>query len=322
MAWDGVPWFVEGTVASEETVRLLVEAALCGGEGVIAPADLLVTALDSPGAAVQVAAGAMAAKRRATGGGGNQSYAARMPTPEQVDIEPTGADGPRSDLVIVRIEDPYGGETWPEPEDPTIGPYVYTRVITDVPTGTTSIHDIDPTSAAITLARVDLPASTSAVTAAMVKDLRQIARPRTQSARRYLYGAWTTPDDVGAITDAWEVFPLGATWAESVPEWATHVSVHVHLTGLLHPDTVEARGQLRVSLGEQHGVGMPYTAAAAGRVSVQTGHKFTLDPADRGEVLTLTVEGTGTSGVTGVLRADAYTVLSVDVNYVQEPVSS
>lgn len=322
MTWDGIPWFVEGTAASEETLRLIVEAAACGGEGIVGPADLLVTALPAPADAVQVAPGAMIAKRRASMGGGSQSYAARMPTLEQVDIAPTGTDGGRSDLIIARVEDPFGGETWPAPEDPTIGPYVFTRVISDVPPGTTSILDVDPDSTAITLARVDLPVATSTITAAMVTDLRQMARPRSQTSRRYLPGAWSTPDDVGPVTDVWEVFPLGATWSEKVPAWATHADVHVLLTGLLHPDTVEARGQVRVSLGEQHGVGMPYDASQAARLAVQAGHHFLIDPADRGKVLDIDVEGIGTTGFTGVLRADAYTVLSLEVTYSQEPVSA
>ncbi|MEU9925164.1 hypothetical protein AB0H51_28415 [Streptomyces griseoluteus] len=319
MTWDPIPWFVEGTMASEETMRLIVDAAVCGGEGVLNPADLLVTALDTPDNAVQVTPGAMVAQRRTVMGGGNQSYAARMPTVEQVDIEPTGADGPRSDLIIARVEDPYGGETWPAPEDPTVGPYVFTRVISDVPPGTTSILDIDPDSTAITLARVDLPVSTSSITPAMVTDLRQMARPRTSSFRRYLPGAWSTPDDVGPI-GVWEEFPLGATWTEKVPAWATHVSVHATITGLLHPDTAEARGQLRVSFEEQHGASMPYGATQAGRLAVQAGHTFLLDPDDRGQLRDISIEGIGTSGFTGVLRADAYTVVALEVTYLQEPV--
>jgi hypothetical protein len=322
MTWDGIPWFVENTAASEETLRLIVETAASGGEGVIAPADLLVTALDVPGAGVQVGPGAMVAKRRAAAGGGDQSYAARNPTLDPVGIEPTSSDGGRSDLIIVRVEDPYGGETWPAPEDPEVGPYVFTRVIPDVPPGTTSILDVDGDSTAITLARVDIPASTSVITAPMVTDLRQMVRPRTLSFVRYMYGAWTTPDDVGLITDTFEAFPLGATWTEKIPEWATHAAVHVHITGLLHPDTTEARGQLRVSLGDQHGVGMPYGAVEAGRLAVQTGHKFLLDPATRGTMLDIDVEGIGTDTITGVLRADASTVLSLEVTYSQEPVSA
>lgn len=323
MTWDGIPWFVEGTAASEETMRLIVDAAACGGEGVVGPADLLVTALAAPADAVQVAPGAMVAKRRATLGGGSQSYAARMPTLEQVDISPTGTDGPRSDLIIARVEDPFGGETWPTPEDPTVGPYVFTRVIPDVPAGTTSILDIDPDSTAVTLARVDLPVSTSVITDAMVTDLRQLVRPRTERFRRYLPGAWSTPDDVGAVTDAWEIFPMGASWSEKVPAWATHADIHVLITGLLHPDTVEARGQLRVTLGDtQHGTGMPFDITQAGRVALQAGGHFAIAPADRGKVLDIDIEGTGTSGFTGVLRADQYTVLSLEVTYSQEPVSA
>jgi hypothetical protein len=320
--WDGIPWFVEGTAASEETMRLIVEAAACGGEGIVGPADLLVTALEAPGSAVQVGPGAMVAKRRVVVGGGNQSYAARMATTEQVDIEPTSSDGGRSDLIIARVEDPFGGETWPTPEDPEVGPYVWTRVIPDVPPGTTSILDIDPDSTAVTLARIDMPASTTVITAAMVKDLRQMVRPRSQTSRRYLPGAWSTPDDVGPVTDEWEVWPLGATWSEKTPEWATHAAVHVLVTGVLHPDATEAGGQVRVSLGEQHGVGMPYGATQASRLAVQAGHKFLLAPENRGQVLDIDVEGIGTVGVTGVLRADASTVLSLEVTYSQEPVSA
>ncbi|MFK0279555.1 hypothetical protein ACIQVL_03640 [Streptomyces sp. NPDC090499] len=323
MTWDPIPWFVENTAASEEVLRLIADVAATGGEGIVGPADLLVTALDVPAGAVQVGPGAMVAKRRASAGGGSQSYAARMPTSEQVDIEPTSVDGGRSDLIIVRIEDPYGGETWPAPEDPELGPYVFTRVIPDVPVGTTSVLDIDPDSTAVTLARVDMPAGTTNITAAMVTDLRQLARPRSQASRRYLPGAWSTPDDVGAISDTWEAFPLGASWTEKTPEWATHVAVHVSITGLLHPDTVEARGQLRVSFADtQHGVGMPFSASQAGRLAVQAGAKFALASADRGEMLDIDVEGTGTAGFTGVLRADAYTVLSLEVTYSQEPVSA
>ncbi|MER6109389.1 hypothetical protein [Streptomyces hirsutus] len=320
--WDPIPWFVENTAASEETLRLVVEAAACGGEGVVGPADLVVSALDAPGGGVRLGPGAIVARRRNAAGGGNQSYAARLPTEEQVDIEPTAIDGGRSDLIIARIEDPYGGEMWPEPEDPALGPYVFTRVIPDVPIGTTSILDVDPDSTAVTLARIDLPEGTSNITAGMVHDLRQIARPRTHTSRRYLPGLWSTPDDVGPITGEWELWPLGATWTERVPEWATHAAVHVLITGALHPDAVEARGQVRVSLGEQHGAGMPYAAAQAGRYTVQAGHKFLLDPADRGQMRDIDVEGTGTEGVTGVLRADASTVLSLEVTYLQEPVSA
>ncbi|MEE1764424.1 hypothetical protein [Streptomyces sp. SP18BB07] len=322
MTWDPIPWFVENTAASEETMRLIVEAAVCGGEGIVGPTDLRVTALDVPADAVQVGVGAVIAKRRAAAGGGSQSYAARMPTVEQVDIEPAGADGPRSDLVIVRVEDPYGGEVWPEPEDPEVGPYVYTRVISDVPPGTTRIQDIEPSSTAITLARIDLPTSATTVTAAMVTDLREMARPRTQTARRYVYGAWSTPDDLGPITTEWEAFPLGAIWSEKVPEWATHATVHALVTGLLHPDTIEARGELRLTLGEAHGPGMPYAAVQAGRLAVQAGNRFLLDPEDRGEVVNLILEGIGTDTFTGVLRADTATVVSVEVTYEQAPVSA
>ncbi|MGW0562960.1 hypothetical protein ACWDZ4_20630 [Streptomyces sp. NPDC003016] len=319
MAWDGIPWFVEGTAASEETVRLLAEVAAGGGEGIIGPADLVVTALDAPADAVQLGPGAMVARRRAPGAA-SQAYAARMPVGEQVDIAPTGADGPRSDLVVARIEDPYGGELWPEPADPTIGPYVFTRVISDVTPGTRSILEVDPDSTAVTLARIDLPENTSAVTQEMVTDLRQLARPRAQTTRQYLHSVWATPDDLGAVTDVWEDFPLGARWQQQVPEWATHLHIHALATGILHPSAVEARGQLRVVAGEQSGAGMAYQVTAAGRVALQAGHSFVLDPADRGRSVPVAVQGIGRATSTGLLQADTGTALSVEITFSQLPV--
>ncbi|MFJ2225526.1 hypothetical protein ACIOFY_36490 [Streptomyces anulatus] len=318
MAWDGIPWFIENTAASEETLRLIVEAAAGGGEGIVGPTDLRVSALDLPAAGVLVGTGAMIARRRAAGG--SQSYAARMETPDPVDIEPTGADGPRSDLIVARVEDPYGGEVWPEPVDPAVGPYVFTRVIPDVPPGTTSIRDIDPDSTAVTLARIDLPASTSAVTAARIVDLRQMARPRTESRRVYLSSAWSTVDELGPVTDIWEEFPLGARWSHTVPEWATHVGVHTQITGLRHPNTTLARGELRVYCGDEKGPGMQHLAEAAGRVVLQTGHTFLVPPESRGQAVTVGVEGKGSVGATGVIQADTATVVAVDIVYSQAPV--
>ncbi|MFG2408741.1 hypothetical protein ACGFR8_31245 [Streptomyces brevispora] len=320
MAWDGIPWFVEGTAASEETLRLIVDAAAGGGEGIIGPTDLRVSALELPGAGVQVSIGAMIAKRR--GAGGSQSYAARMATTESVDIEPTAADGPRSDLIVARIEDPYGGEVWPEPEDPAIGPYVFTRVIPDVPPGTTSVQDIEPDSTAITLARIDLPASTPSVTAGLIVDLRRMARPRSEFRREYLYAAWPTADDLGPITDAWEQYPLGALWQQTVPEWATHVTVHAQTTGLTHPDAVLARGELRAYAGDQQGPGMPYLAEAAGRLTLQAGHTFLIPPEARGTVMPVGIEGIGSVGATGLIRADTGTTLSAEITFSQAPVAA
>ncbi|MET8717332.1 hypothetical protein ABZV52_29650 [Streptomyces sp. NPDC004735] len=319
MAWDGIPWFVENTAASEETLRLIVEAAAGGGEGIVGPADLRVTALDLPAAAVQVTTGAMIARRRLAGG--SQSYAARMATTDQVNVEPTGADGPRSDLIVARIEDPYGGESWPEPSDPAIGPYVFTRVIPDVPPGTTSVQDVEPDSTAVTLARIDLPAATSAITDAYIVDLRQMARPRSETRRVYLYAAWSTADELGPITD-WEEFPLGARWSQTIPAWATHCGVHASITGLRHPDAVLASGELRTYFGDEKGPGMQYLSETAARTALQAGHTFVIPPEDRGTVVPLGVEGKGTVGASGVLRADLGTVLAVDIVYSQGPVAA
>ncbi|WP_431959433.1 hypothetical protein [Actinacidiphila sp. bgisy160] len=317
MSWDGVPWYVDGSTTPNEIVRALAWAGAGGDEGIVEATDLRVSALPAPSDAVSVAPG-LAVIHLPLGGQGSEAYIARMASGEQVDIEPTDSSGPRSDLIIARIEDPNTDSQWPIPEDPTTGPYVFTRVITGVPTGTTSIHDVRPDDSAITLARVDLPANTSSVTAAMVTDLRQLTQPRVRRTVSTLTGQWATPDDVGPITDEWEEFPLNATINLRVPTWATRAVLEGTWAGLLKPDTTEARGQLRVRLGDQTVVAN-YCTSSAGRTTLIAGGEVTVAPELRGTVQPVALEGIGTAGYDKPLTADIGTTVQLAVTWVQAP---
>lgn len=94
-----------------------------------------------------------------------------------VAIAATGSAGGRSDLIVAQVEDPnMAGEPWQTPTNPAVGPYIFTRVIPNVPAGTTSLRPLGYSGrSAIVLARVDLPASTGTVTASMITDLRELA---------------------------------------------------------------------------------------------------------------------------------------------------
>ncbi|NUL21856.1 hypothetical protein [Streptomyces lunaelactis] len=230
MAWDSVPWFTEGGAEhSSEVARLLAYAAFGGAEGVVGSADLQVRALTTPAAAVQIRTGACAVINRAQGGA-YQAYAARLPVADQIPIAGTGVSA-RSDLIVARVENPYSyGETWPNPPDPKVGPYVFTRVISGVPKTTTSVRQVRSADSAITLARIDIPANTTTVTQAMIKDLRDMVSPRRE---RRLYTGF--PSALSTLTysdNKWHNWPgEPARWNIDVPLWATKVKIVTTLAG-------------------------------------------------------------------------------------------
>lgn len=230
MAWDSVPWFVGGGAEhSPEVARLLAYAATGSAEGIVGPTDLKVVPLDVPGTSVTVQIGAALVLARSTGGA-QQTYVARLPEADTVAIAPTGSSGGRSDLIVAQIEDPFmAGEPWQEPSDPTSGPYVFTRVISNVPAGTTRLQDVAGYEgrSAITLARIDIPASTGTITSAMIKDLRTMARPRTE--RQIVKGTLTT-GTVTLSTSSWQNFPANPVTGLLVPSWATHAVIRVDTT--------------------------------------------------------------------------------------------
>ncbi|WGH20309.1 minor tail protein [Arthrobacter phage MaGuCo] len=238
MSWDSVPWFVGGGAEhSPEVARLLAYAAVGGAEGLVNPEDLKVSPLAVPGGGIRVAPGAALIRNRAAGGD-DQTYVARLPDTDTVTIAATGSGAGRTDLIVAQIEDPYmAGEPWQEPGDPKVGPYVYTRVIPNVPAGTKRLQDVAGYSgrSAITLARVTLPASTGTVTAGMITDLRDLARPRTERRMTTVYPSGARTAGNKLPTTSYAPWPLKSAQRPlvEVPSWATKIDIVVHISGTL-----------------------------------------------------------------------------------------
>lgn len=254
MALDPVPWFVGGgAVHSPEVARLLAYASTSGAEGVIEPGNAKVIPLSVPGGAVQIVPGAALIRNRASGGT-QQTYVARVTQAEQVEIAPTGSSGGRRDLIVLQVEDPnMAGEPWQTPENREAGPYVFARVISDVPAGTKRLQDVQGYEgrSAVTLARIDLPASTGTVTADMITSLRNIALPRRETVM-FTYDA---PDDrrfKSGSTD-WDGWPLQGSdsmglWdTVTIPEWATYYQCLVTYTSVKSKG--DTYGYVRLLLG-------------------------------------------------------------------------
>ncbi|WP_086825723.1 hypothetical protein [Streptomyces sp. NRRL B-24572] len=320
MAWDSVPWFTEGGAEhSSEVARLLAYAAFAGGEGIVGSGDLQVRALSSPAAAVNVYPGACAILNRAPGGR-YQAYAARLPSADQVPVAATGA-AKRSDLVVARVENPYSaGETWALPGDPKVGPYIYTRIVSNVPATTTSVRQVRPNDSSITLARIDIPANASSITQAMIKDLREMVAPR---ARRRLYTSSPSGDQnwAGNSKGQWVAWPPAARWTVEVPPWATKARIMLTVAGV-QVMRGGVWGSSAWKLGTLQGESVTLdTGAGDGsqRIHLISADTISIPSSMRGTVQTLSGMISLDDDNAGVLQADVATTCVLDVDWAEDP---
>lgn len=225
-------------------MRLLAYTALEGQEGVLNNTDLAVKALGAPGGAIQVMPGAYVVRAKHTGGE-NESYAGKVIEAETVSVNPTSSSAGRTDLVILRIENPYvaGSGSWAQPADPVNGPYASIRIIEGVPANTQSVIAYNNTWSAITLARIVRPANTTIVDQSHITDLRQLAS--LQNERIIIINnpppepppiafpmfsesslADTYQELVGTQT-GWTKFPSQVSWDVPIPSWARGMDIHI-----------------------------------------------------------------------------------------------
>ena len=300
MPFDPVPWLVEGGAHhSAEVARLLAHIATGGQEGVLGAFDLRVLALSTPGTNLRVMPGACSIKNRALASE-NQTYLGRMMVEEDgVAIPASGSSGPRTHLIIARVENPYiSGEPWAAPPDVEDGPYIYARVISDVPSSTRSVHELGLAFTAITLARITVPANTATVTQSMITDLRSVVNPLTGPAgpqgpagppgegedgdetteKQYFdvkshVGDTSTDDLDGSSGSTWYNWPDAADWIISVPTWATGSDIALTLSGLRQREG-GLWGLLRLQIGNgaTNTAGVYYDYTSDGEIEGWTGH--------------------------------------------------
>lgn len=223
MALIQPPLLTHGGTHSARAFRMMIRDLAAGSEGVTEGGDLKVAQLATPGAGVRISDGSAVIRGAAWAQGSYTQYNVGWAT---VPVAPTGASE-RSDLVVLRVEDPeYEGTLDPESDDigyfhivPNVSPTART-----VPTGMT----------AIPLARIDIPANTSVITNAMITDLRQVANPRRD---RRLYSAYPSSlHYFSGPAETWVDWPTAARWNVPVPAWATRAILTVTVAGLRQSD--------------------------------------------------------------------------------------
>lgn len=272
MGHMNVPWAVGGgALNSEGLARMLAYFMFGGEEGILNATDCRVQALSTPGTSIRVGVGGYNIKARGVG----QLYESYLGKIEVEDVVPVTATGgtSRSDLVIARVEDPnIAGEPWVDPVDPAIGPYVFTRIIENVPSTTRDIQQLGNNFTAITLARLDIPAFTGTITNAMVKDLRCLVNPVTGSGPEpgiecpededtppVTEKFWTAvaqgAGDHATGSDhlnsspinVWQNWPDVASWVVPIPPWATNVDIFYQVNNAEFP--ANAYGEMRINIG-------------------------------------------------------------------------
>lgn len=327
MAWDSVPWMIGGgALHSPEVARVLAFAAFNGNEGCIGGTDLRVEALPTPGAQVTVRPGACSIISRSQSSP-YQAYAGRLPSQDSVPIATTGGTA-RSDLVIARVEDPFApGEPWGNPADATVGPYIFTRVIPNVPKTTTSVAQLGKGYTGLALARIDLPANANAVTQGMIADLRFLANPRRQ---RQLYNyngtqAANPHDNLTASSPTGKQWPAaGGAFSVDVPAWATQAFVIVSWGQV--QSNGNATGNLWFTLGTSVGEAIKYdnvNQAGSVRQTYTASDVLPIPAAMRGTAQTLKLMGSrdNVAGQTfsTYLQTDYAVSLTVDVEFRDGP---
>lgn len=322
------PWFIGGGVNhSEDIARLIAYVATGGGEGIIGPEDLKVTATGT--GQVAIAPGAAAIINRASGAL-YESYAARNPAAHQVPIAATTASGPRSDLVIARIEDPFEtGEPWdvPSPGDLQTRGYVRTAVISNVANDTVSLDGLaGHRYTGIPLARIDMPVSTSVVATGHIVDLRSMYRPTIEPGLSEII----TPNTSLVLTSAgYTKWITNADRVVRVPVWATHAKIRVLVGGVRYGAAGTngglgwtVLGNLRVMLGTNPGPGTQYSLESESGIDTTTlmfgAAKLAIPKAQRGTNLTLSLQGMKSSGTTSI-SADTRSLISVDLDWLKVP---
>ena len=230
MAMERVPYLVGGGFEhSAEIMRVMLAASTSDAEGIMTAGDFKIAPTPVPGPTV-VAAPGNALIRNSYAGGRGQTYACRAAEQTEIPIVATGSSGSRTDLIVARIDDPtYQGG----PFDPLTFEAAKFEVISGVSSKQSGVANLNLGYPAIPLARINIPASTGTITAAMITDLRSVALPRTQR-HLFTYALKTGESDrlLGPVGDVeGEAWP-NHYWYFNIPSWAQRVRVRAILGGV------------------------------------------------------------------------------------------
>lgn len=306
------PILTNGATHSAQQFRMLVRDLSNDSEGITQGDDLKVTQRSTPGGGITVGDGSGVVKGRANAFQGHYSVCNIGAT--DVDIAATGAGAGRSDMVIVRVEDPeYEGTL-----DPQVDEIAYFDVISNVSSAATSIPD---GRTGIPLARIDIPASTSTITSAMITDLRQVANPRRRRSV-FTQSPASISTGIGSST-SYNYFSTAAGWNISVPDWASKVIIKIDVSPIRY-DLGNFWGRIGATFGSsmntQDIVLDDNQGSGARRIPAIIADTLTVPDSYRGTTQLLRVRASAMSaGQAGRIYVDSGTSIAADVQFEEAP---
>lgn len=213
MTFQTAAYAVDGNQESGNFLRLMLQSATLGSQGVILPTDCIVSPTN-PGASagITIAPGAVVVLGQETTFQGSY-YGYNQGNDTSLSIAATGGS-PRSDMIVARAEDPtFSGSPW---GGPAAGQIIFPRVISGVSSGATSPPG---GQSCIPLARIDMPASTSVVQTSYVHDLRSVCNP--QRIMQLVTAAGPASPAQTTTSSSVQAWPPQATWQVAIPAYAT-----------------------------------------------------------------------------------------------------
>lgn len=270
--------------------------------GVATVDSLKVQALGTPGGAVIINAGGGTVQTAFPGAPNIQSYTVANDSAYQLTVPANNGGSPKTWQVIARVRDPqYAGET--TPGSPLTDSYTTAELVGSLPAGKPYLQ----------LATIVLPASTSAVTNAMITDRRQLAEPRVRPVVPVSTATATASDFRSTGYEEWPATNNAGHVAFDVPAWATKLTVRIDVNGILADATSggpPVYGGVRVLF---NGVTSPHSIVYASniptRLPVSGAWSFDVPSSMRGTTQTVTVQAMKSSPGNGYLRADQQTQL-------------
>ena len=303
MTFQSAVYAVDGNAESGNFLRLMLQSSTAGAQGVVGATDMVVTATTpSPTAGIVIAGGACLVAGIETPYQGSY-YGYNVGNDTSLTIGAT-AGSARSDLVVVRAEDPtWSGSPW---GGPASGQILFPRVISGVSSSATA----PPGGiSAIALCRIDMPASVSVVQQSYIHDLRNVSQPQRLMQ---VIGAQDTTTRNWTVGTAGVAWPPGANWQVPVPSWATIMQVNWQINDALW-QSGWARGYVNPFFGTSvaaPNLAMPQTLisipAATGpyRHGIAGGFSIAIPASLRGTTQTLQFKQVTDGSQTGILSVD------------------
>lgn len=317
MALNPTPIATTGATHTAQQFRMMIRDLSRANEGITEGDHLKVTALATPGGGVQIADGSAVIIGRVSSVQGSYS-AYNIGVDTSVTISPTGGSG-RSDMVILRVEDPeYEGT-----RDPATDPIVFFEVVSNVSSSATTV----PSGySAIPLARIDIPASTATITNSMIKDIRRVANPRRDRIL-YPYYAQDPLVEISGTSETWKTHPNLTMATITVPSWATTAKIVFTISGVRLADG-NVWGNFRFMIGSVEAaqyVGIDDNqGTAARRNTVQMVETIdlttTAGAAMRGTNQPFYSRMRTRSSNAGKIGVDATTTFNIDVEFTEGPI--